>query len=43
MLEKFSLLKLNDNTKLLKNEPLKKHTTFGVGGKAKIFIIPKYC
>ena len=43
MLEKFSLLKLNDNTKLLKNEPLKKHTTFGVGGKAKIFIIPKSC
>ena len=43
MLEKFSLLKLNDNTKLLKNEPLKKHTTFGVGGNAKIFIIPKSC
>ena len=43
MIEKISLLKLHDDTKLLKNESLKKHTTFGVGGKAKIFIIPKSC
>ena len=41
MLEKISLLSLDDNTKVLEDESLKKHTTFGVGGKARIFIIPK--
>ena len=41
MLEKISLLSLDDDTKVLEDESLKKHTTFGVGGKARIFIIPK--
>ena len=41
MLEEISLLKLNNDTKILADESLKKHTTFGVGGKARIFIIPK--
>ena len=27
-------------SKILIDEPLKKHTTFGVGGKASIFIYP---
>ena len=34
-------LKLDNNTKILKNESLKKHTSFGVGGKASFIIFPK--
>ena len=34
-------LKLEDNTMILKNESLKKHTTFGVGGSADFIIFPK--
>ena len=30
-----------DNLKILHNESLKKHTTFGIGGKASLFIYPK--
>ena len=29
------------DSKILINEPLKKHTTFGVGGNSSIFIYPK--
>ena len=41
MLEKISSLNLNSNTKIFENESLKNHTTFGVGGRAKIFVIPQ--
>ena len=34
-------LNLNKNTLVFENEPLKKHTTFGVGGVAELFIYPK--
>ena len=27
--------------KVLKNEPLKKHTSFRVGGPAKVYVIPE--
>jgi len=41
MINQISKLNLNKDTIVLKNESLKKHTTFGVGGEAKILIIPK--
>ena len=34
-------LKLQNDTLVLKNESLKKHTTFGVGGNANFIIFPK--
>ena len=34
-------LKLQNDTLVLENEPLKKHTTFGVGGNANFIIFPK--
>ena len=33
-------LNISKKTIVLNNEPFTKHTTFGVGGKAKLFILP---
>jgi len=41
MIRKLKKLNLNIETLILQNESLKKHTTFGVGGPAKILILPR--
>ena len=41
MIRKLKKLNLNIETLILQNESLKKHTTFGVGGPAKILISPR--
>ena len=40
MIKKLNKLNLNNDTLILRNESLKKHTTFGVGGPAEILISP---
>jgi len=41
LIEQIEKLKLDNNTIILENELLKNHTTFGVGGPAKILALPK--
>ena len=41
MIEQIKKLNLNKETLILENELLKKHTTFGIGGPARILILPK--
>ena len=36
----FKLMKIVKNGKVLKNEPLKNHTSFRIGGKAKFVVMP---
>ena len=36
----FKLKKIVKNGKVLKNEPLKNHTSFRIGGKAKFVVMP---
>ena len=41
LIEQIKKLKLDNNTIILENELLKNHTTFGIGGPAKILALPK--